>query len=98
MPKEHTHKLVLIREFTGSHRLYWCRDCGLIMEFFSMMTAHMIPEWSKKRLFEEDHKKLNKYTFVKEKPVPKSEKRLGKGLLDMKTKEPSLIAKLLNNE
>jgi len=91
---QHEHQLVFIKEFTGEHKVYWCRECGLIMEFFSMMTAHMIPEWSKERLSENDRKEIGKYKFVQEKPH-KTENRLGRGLKDIKPSYPTKLAKLL---
>lgn len=91
--ERHEHKLVYIKEFTGNHRIYWCRDCGLIMEFFSEFTAFMIPEWSKEKLSKEDREKFGKYSFVKEK-LNRSEQRLGKGLKDMRVAESSQLAQL----
>lgn len=92
----HEHQLVLIREFTGEHRVYWCRECGLIMELFGERFAEMLPEWSQDRLLKED-RTMEKYTFVKEN-IPKQKRRLGRGLKDlMSTQPPSHLNKLLTN-
>lgn len=76
----HNHQLVFVREFLGDHKVYWCRECGLIMEVFGDNFAEMIPEWSRERLLKEDRDK-EKFLFVKDKR--KQSRRLGKGLKDL---------------
>lgn len=94
----HDHQLVFIREFTGQHRVYWCRDCGLIMEVFGDKYAEMLPEWSRERLFKEDRSK-EKFMYVKDK-IPKQEVRLGRGLKDLlsSSKPPAHLQRLLSKD
>ncbi len=91
----HNHSLIFVREFTDNHKVYWCRECGLIMESFGDTFAEMLPEWSRNRLLKEDRGKES-YTFVKEK-MPKQDKRLGKGLKDLlaTSRPPTHLQKLL---
>ncbi len=91
----HEHKLVFIREFTGEHKVYWCRECGLIVEFFGERFAEMLPEWSQDRLLQED-RTMEKYAFVKEK-IPKQKRRLGRSLKDLMAQPSPNFNKLLTN-
>ena len=83
MSNIHEHQFIFLREFTGDHRIYWCRECGTVMESFSQMKAHMIPEWSENRLSIEDRREIRKFKIVGE-AKPKIKNRLGKSLKDMK--------------
>jgi hypothetical protein len=91
----HVHILVPIREALGQHKIYWCRECGLVCERFgSSQVAEMVPEWSSERLFKVD-RKLERYKFLPMKPEPRSENRLGKGLKDIVSSKSSTIEGLL---
>lgn len=94
----HDHQLVLIREFSGDHKVYWCRECGLIMEMFGDKFAEMLPEWSHDRLLKEDRSK-EKFLHAEYK-LPRRDKRLGKGLRDLSlvVKAPAYLQKFLSKE
>jgi ABC-type thiamine transport system substrate-binding protein len=77
----HKHELVFIREPTEEYKIYWCRECGLIMERFGSRFAEMLPAWSRDRLLSEDRSKET-FMYVTEK-VEKQERRLGKSLKDL---------------
>jgi hypothetical protein len=96
MPAGHIHKLVPVREALGQHRIYWCRECGLVCERFGGgRVAEMVPEWSSERLFKTD-RKLERYKFLPVKPEPRPENRLGRGLKDIVSIEPTTIRGLLH--
>lgn len=52
------------------------------MEHFTQMVAEMVPEWSEPRLLKED-RSTEKFTYVNEKSVKPTNRRLGKGLNDI---------------
>lgn len=80
----HEHKLVPIRMPTHDYKIAWCRECGIMVEFFGESFAELVPEWSLGRLLDEDRKK-EKYTIVSERVkkhnLPK--KVLGRSLKDL---------------
>lgn len=94
----HDHQLVFIREFTGEHKVYWCRDCGLIMEIFGEKFAEMLPEWSRDRLLKEDRSKEN-FVFVSDK-ISRQDKKLGRGLKELMetSQSPAYLQKLLSKD
>ncbi|MCK5616069.1 hypothetical protein KAR91_80140 [Candidatus Pacearchaeota archaeon] len=63
------------------------------MELFGEKFAELIPEWSKDRLLGED-RSTEKFTFVRDRMI-KHDKRLGRGLKDIKSLPPSSLKKLL---
>lgn len=93
----HTHKLIFIRSFLGDHKIYWCRECGLIAEMFGSNMGEMIPEWSRSKLEEEDRSK-EKFQFTVEKII-KRERKLGRGIKDLlsTTKASSHLSKILKS-
>jgi hypothetical protein len=64
------------------------------MELFGEKFAEMVPEWSKERLLGEDRSK-EKFTYVKDR-IAKQDKRLGRGLRDIKTLPSSFLNRLLS--
>ena len=91
----HKHELVLIRDPMEQYKIYWCRECGLIFEQFEMGIYEMLPSWSQERLLSEDRSK-EKYAVVQRGiTTPIREKRLGKGLKDMKSTPLDKLAKKL---
>lgn len=97
MSDEHEHAAVFVGriegEYGGSYPLYWCRDCGTLIEIFSSSRAVMSPTmW-------EAQVKNAKTRFTSEKlPAKKGKSRkagraLGRGLIEISTSQ-SLMKKL----
>ena len=93
----HEHKLILIREFTGQHNVYWCRECGMIMEKFVERFAELLPEWSMDRLLKEDRKQ-EKYKFLHVKPEIMRKQSLGRRLKDIVSLESKKLRDFLDQE
>jgi len=99
----HVHKLVLLKEPSEGYKIYWCHECGVVCEFLTAGMAEMIPSWTKARLFNENPKNENenyefKYEFISKNSddfMYKGNKRLGKGLKDIKSPAPVFLEKLL---
>ena len=90
----HEHQLVLIRDPLENYAIYWCRDCGLIFEKFELGTYEMLPTWSKERLLKEGRDK-EKFVIVQRGIGQAHEKRLGRGLKDIKALPLNNLTKTL---
>lgn len=89
----HEHILVLIRT-SSHHKIYWCRICGTISEFFDERVAFMVPEKISNEISKDD---FGNYKFDKEKLPKRTGKRLGRGLKDIQSSDSKILEKLFKD-